>query len=130
MQEDHAVGSSSCGTIGWVVLFRFILLALAASTMNGLALALRGRSAFLAAFPGATGVVFALLIGTSVIGLASLAGLWWWRLWALWMFGTVGLVISGLDVMARGPKLHILAALASTLLVLGLAYPVRERFKA
>lgn len=112
----------------WVFLFRFVLLALAASTLNGVFVALMRRSAFLEAFPGATGVVLGVFIGTAAIGLGSLVGLWLWRRWALWLFGAVGLVIVGLDLAARGPRLHMLAAVVSTLLVLGLSYPVRKRF--
>ena len=117
------------GSRVWTFVFRSVLLAVGASTVNGVTFALARKPDFLGAFPGATPGVFGLLLAAAAGGLLSLIGLWLWQRWALWLFMGLGLAVIPLDLLARAPRLHMAAATLSTLLILGLAYPVRARFR-
>jgi len=70
-----------------------------------------------------------LLLGAAVLGLVAAAGLWLWKKWALWLFGGLSLVLVGLDYAAGAPLAHKAAVFISTLIVLSLAYAVRQRFR-
>jgi hypothetical protein len=113
------------------VLFRLVLALLVLSTLNGLATTvLTGGESFRAAFPGATGAVFGLLVGSTGLGLVAVGGMWWWRRWGLGLFAASGVAIVVLDEIAFAPGTHQAAVIVSTLLVLALAWRVRDRFRS
>ncbi|MFN8580478.1 MAG: hypothetical protein U0163_05795 [Gemmatimonadaceae bacterium] len=113
----------------WVVVYRILVLALVASTLSGVIFAHTHYREFAEAFPGMDHTVFTLMMLSATVGIASLVGLWFWRRWAVWIYGLVGVDVVVLDVLARGPVLHIATAVVSTLVVLGLCYRLRGRFR-
>ncbi|MEZ5312790.1 MAG: hypothetical protein R2862_03605 [Thermoanaerobaculia bacterium] len=116
------------GALYWLFLVVVSLLLL--STASGLLVATTRRADFVASFPGAVGPLYYALVATALLGLVALAGLLRFRRWAAWMYLGLGLVAIILDVVTRGPRLHLATAVASTTVVLALLWTQRHRFAA
>ena len=120
--------TASRGALYWLFLVVVSLLLL--STTGGLFVATTRRADFVASFPGAVGPAYYALVATALLGLVALAGLLRFRRWAAWMYLGLGVVAIALDVVTRGPRLHLATAVASTTLVLVLLWTQRHRFAA
>jgi hypothetical protein len=103
-------------------------LILIASTLNGLSFALLHRQEFVAQFPGSVGVFYWAQLGVAVMGLAATIGIvLLWRP-APWIFLTVSIMVVPLDFLTGAPRLHVFAAMTSSIVVLALSYANRALF--
>jgi hypothetical protein len=108
--------------------WRVWLAMMALSTLNALRIVLTEWPEFAAAFPGAAspaGRVVALLL--SALLLVAIIGLWRWRRWGLYLLIVATMATLAFDLVARGPWLHVAAALASTVISAALLWWNRDR---
>lgn len=109
--------------------WRVWLTVMALSTLNALRIVVLEWPAFAAAFPGAAspaGRIAALVLPTLL--LIAVVGLWRLRRWGLWLLIVVTLATLAFDLAARGPWLHLAAALASTAISAALLWWNRDRY--
>lgn len=110
--------------------FRTVLSLVALSTGNALRVVLTDWPQFVAAFPGAASLAGrACAIALPVSLLLSLLGLWRFRRWGLWLIGATTVATFGFDLWARGPKLHLAAAVLSVFVMAAAGWPHRRRFR-
>ncbi len=107
-----------------------VLAALAAlGTIKAAATMLGARAEFLSAFPGLSAAAFAPLLALVAINFAAAVGtLFLWRV-AVAVLVAAGALTVVVDVLARGPALHLATALAMMALVLPAAWLARPRLR-
>jgi hypothetical protein len=104
------------------------VVALIASTVNGIAFALLHRERLVALFPGATGFLYWAQVAAAVLGIVTLGAVGLFRWWGPWAFLAVSVAAVVLDVLTQAPRLHLIAATVSSLVVLALAWVNRALF--
>jgi hypothetical protein len=112
-----------------VLCWRVWLAMMAVSTLNALRIVLTEWPAFAVAFPGAAspaGRAVALLLPALL--LIAVVGLWRWRRWGLCLLIAATVATLAFDLAARGPWLHLAAALASTAISAALLWWNRDRY--
>lgn len=88
------------------------------STLNALRIVLTRWSDFVLAFPGAASPVgHAMAIALPAALILGLLGVLSWRRWAVWWLAATALATVAFDLLARGPWLHLGAALVSAALM-------------
>lgn len=113
-----------------VFAFRALLIGIALSTGVGVTFAVGQRPVFVEAFPGASSpVLYGSFLFVAAAGCVALAGLWYWRRWALWLYAVLAVAGVVLDIVARAPTAHQLTVVTAAVVVLGLAYLNRDRFR-
>ena len=113
-----------------MVVFRILLLAIAFSTAKATLFALTNKEKFLESFPGASEVVYWFFIAGAAAGFVSLIGLFHYRRWGVWIFGSLSVAVSVVNFAVNAPAAHSLATIALAGVVLGVAYLLRRRFTA
>ncbi|TXH72714.1 MAG: hypothetical protein E6Q88_05955 [Lysobacteraceae bacterium] len=99
------------------------------SSLNATRIVLSEWSSFVDAFPGAASATgHAIAIALPCALLFGLIGLWFWRRWAVWWLAVVTLATIAFDLVARGPLMHVCAALGSAVLMACAIYANRRRF--
>ena len=114
--------------VALVALFVCVL-ALLASTANGILFAIGRRAEFVALFPGAVGPLYAAQLATAALGIVSLVGVALLRWWGFWSFLAMSLIALVLDLLTQAPSLHLVAVSVSSTIVLALAYVTRSCFE-
>jgi hypothetical protein len=110
---------------------RVWLVIMALSALNALRIVLSEWSAFVAAFPGTNSAMGRpLAVSLPILLLAALAGVWFWRRWALWLLAAVVMATLAFDIATDGPMMHLAAAIFSGLISAGLLWWNRGRFSA
>jgi len=114
-----------------VLVLRLLLAGIMLSTGVGVLYAGLNRPAFQNSFPGAsTPVVYAAFLVVAGGGFLALIGLWYWRRWAVVLYGGLTVASLVLDVIARAPVVHQIAVVLGASAVLTLVYVNRARFGA
>lgn len=112
-----------------IVCLRLWLVAMALSTLNALRIVLTDWPGFARSFPGAEGPVGReLAMVLPLLLLIALAGLWRWRRWALQLLVIATVATLGFDAIARGPRLHMIAAAVSLAISAALLWWNRDGF--
>ena len=111
------------------MLFRAVVFFVALSTAKAAHFAIERKSAFLESFPGASESVYVFFLFGSVIGFASLVGLFYFQRWATWVFGILALFVTIVNVGVSAPLLHTFSGAGLTLVILILGYFCREQFR-
>lgn len=108
---------------GWLAL-------MALSTANALRIVAVGWPGFLKFFPGAgSSTMHALAIALPIALLIALGGLWLARRWAVIAAAGTTVATVLFDLLARGPWLHLAAALVSSTVLALLLWWNRGRFR-
>jgi len=103
---------------------------MALSTLNGIRVAVTRREALQVAFPGtADPYLYGIMLAMAVVGLLALLGMWRWRRWGVMLYTAGAIVLIVLDVIVRAPTLHPVTVVAGALVILGLAFLNRDRFR-
>lgn len=111
------------------LLFRAVVFLTALSTAQAAHFAIARKSAFLESFPGASESVYVFFLLGSLVGFASLVGLFYFQRWATWVFGVLALFVAIVNVGVSAPMLHTLSGAGLTLVILALGYVCRDRFR-
>lgn len=112
-----------------VVCLRLWLVAMSLSTLNALRIVLTDWPGFARSFPGAEVPIGRGLATTlPLLLLVSLAGLWRWRRWALQLLVIATVATLAFDAIARGPWLHMVAAVVSLAISAALLWWNRDGF--
>jgi hypothetical protein len=111
------------------LLLRLWLAAIALSTLDALWIVLGDWPGFVASFPrvdaaGGRAVAIAL----PLLLLVAIFGLWRWRRWGVRLLIVATAATLAFDLFARGPWLHMLAAVVSTAVSAGLVLWNRNRY--
>jgi len=102
---------------------------LSISTLNALRVALLRTEEFLPLFPGMTPSIFYAYLACAALILVSMAGIWFWRRWAVWMMLPLTALVFALDLIARAPMAHLVAGPLALSLLLLFIRPVWTRFR-
>lgn len=111
------------------LIFRAVVFFVALTTAKAAHFAIVNKSAFIESFPGASESVYVFFLLGSVIGFASLVGLFYFQRWASWVFGILALFVTIINVGVSAPLLHTLSGAGLTLVILILGYYCRGQFR-
>lgn len=87
-----------------------------------------GKQEFLTKFPALSGPAFAFFRFLPLLNIVALAGLWFFKPWAVWMAIACGMLVIGFDIYFK-ISYHLPVAILSFLLLLLFLMMYRNHFK-